>query len=80
MTLSHYTNENSVGMEIIVDYNTTHKKVEEVISIIVTDVTDMAEIDIAPILYHKFPNTINYLVDSINWNKEYEKYLSQVKM
>lgn len=75
MTLSHYRNFQTTGMEIIVDYNPAMKKVEDVINIIATDITDQAEVDIAPVLYHKFPSIIKYLIDSIDWNKEYESYL-----
>jgi hypothetical protein len=75
MTLSHYQNFETTGMEIIVDYNPTMKQVEDVINIIATDITDRAEVDIAPVLYHKFPSIIKYLVDSIDWEKEYKGYL-----
>lgn len=79
MVLSKQIIAGDVSVDIIVDYNSNVREVEDIISIIFIDSYDGSEIETSNLLCEHFPSASRYLVDTINWDEVYTESVSNLK-
>jgi len=79
MILSKKIIEGNVSVDIIVDYNSNVREVENVVYMIFTDSYDNSEIEASALLCERFPGAAKYLVDTINWEEVYNESVSNLK-
>lgn len=80
MVLSKTIQHDSVEMDILVEYNSDINDVEFVHSIIVTDKSDNAEIEIGEILDAYFGAILKFLISTIDWEEQYKIALSELNL
>jgi hypothetical protein len=78
ITLSKFAGYQGVSMEVKVLYDVEKMDVAEVHHIMICDVYDNLYVNIADMLFEKFPSIFNYIVHSVNWEEVYLSHLQDV--
>jgi len=75
MILSKFAGYQGSSMEIRISYDIENMDIKEVRHILVCDVYEGAYVNIAELLFEKFPSIFHFIVHSINWEEVYQEHL-----